>query len=99
MVNEKNNIKGSEVAYLSIFGPLRDKIGSHLVVVIPKEGLSLNAFTEIIKRDYGCDIKEYINKPQTIFLLNGRRLQTNDLFSAYICRGDQLLLTVAISGG
>lgn len=90
---------GPEVAYLSIFGPLRDIIGSQVVVFIPEEGLPLTTFTEKIKNDYGCDIGEYLNNPQSIFLLNGKRLLYNDLFSCSVNRGDQLLITVAISGG
>lgn len=91
--------RGSEVAYLSIFGPLRDVIGSQVVVAIPEEGLPLMTFIKNIKRDYSCDISEYLNNPQSIFLINGKRLISNDFISTSVRRGDQLLITVAISGG
>lgn len=96
-----NNLNGSGLksVSISIFGSLRDKVGSKLAVEVPEEGLQFAEMVSHLNKLYMVKIEEYLEAPQVIILYNGRRLHPGEGYSTLLKRGDAILITVAISGG
>lgn len=98
MVNG-NGQKGLGTASITVFSPLREKIGSRLLINIPEAGLEFSEILKFINNLYDINVEEYLEASQVVILLNGKKLQPVKDYSKVINVGDEILITVVTSGG